>query len=474
MAFTAGAVLQRAIVFLLLPFFTRILSPDEFGEIGVITALVAILSVIVGLGLETAIFRGFKARADVTEAARFVNTVGGFALVVPITVAMISMLAAPALAKVFDVPIDALRLASIGAALSTSATLVPLTLLRAQERLSDYLQLTALQVLVTPVLTVAFVAVFDWGVAGWMLAYAVSSLILLIRGLVILRHRWSLAFDVPALRNALAFGVPLVPHALSHWGLSVSDRAILGAYVAPAQVGAYYVAYLASLPVSLLAIALSQATQPMYAEATTVEGRADIGRIITVQAVAIVGLTAAVAVIGPAVAFLLFPADFAATAGLIPWLAVGAGLFGLYLIPMNAISVMAGRTRRVWIITLLAASVNIGLNLILVPRIGTAAAAINTTIGYGLLLIGVFLYMRRVCEPPIPHDWKRIGMGALVMGVPPLGHRSGCDSAELRRRPRRQDRSDHGATVTLLFGPFRNEARSAWRAISPVKASGRA
>ena len=473
MAFTAGAVLQRAIVFLLLPFFTRILSPSEFGEIGVITALAAILSVVVSFGLETAIFRGFIAIGDKTQAVQFVNTVGGFALVVPISLAAISMLVAPALAEIFDVPTDALRLASVGAALTTSATLVPLTLLRAQERLGDYLQLTALQVLVTPVLTFAFVAVFGWGVVGWMLAFALSSFILLIRGLVILRHRWSLVFEVAALRNALAFGVPLIPHALSHWGLSVSDRAILGAYVAAPQVGAYYVAYLASLPVSLFAIALSQATQPMYAEATTVDGRADIGRIITVQAVAIVGLTAAIALVGPAIAFLLFPADFAATAGLIPWLAVGAGLFGLYLIPMNAISVMAGRTRRVWIITLVAATVNIGLNLILVPQIGVAAAAVNTTIGYGLLLVGVFLYMRRVCEPPIPHEWKRIAMGALLMGVPSviaavvIPPSSGFGLAA-------RIAVIMAATVMLLIGPFNKEARSLWRAIPPGKAGGQA
>jgi O-antigen/teichoic acid export membrane protein len=472
-AFTAGAILQRAIVFLLLPFFTRILSPAEFGEIGVITALAAILSVVVALGLETAIFRGFKARANTPQAVQFVNTVGGFALVVPIMVATISMLAAPALSGIFDVPTNALRLASVGVALTTSATLVPLTLLRAQERLSDYLQLTALQVLVTPVLTIAFVAVFGWGVAGWMLAYALSSLVLLIRGLMILRHHWSLAFDVPALRDALAFGVPLVPHALSHWGLSVSDRTILGAYVPPAQVGAYYVDYLASLPVSLFAIAVSQATQPMFAEATTVEGRADIGRIITVQTVLIISLAAAIALVGPAVASLIFPTEFAATAGLIPWLAVGAGLFGLYLIPMNAISVMAGRTRRVWIVTLVAAAVNVGLNLVLVPRIGTVAAAVNTTIGYGLLLGGVFLYMRRVCDPPIPHDWKRIAIGAVVMGVssavagavipPNSGFGLAARIAVIV-----------AAAVTLLIGPFREEARSGWRAIVPRNVGGQA
>ena len=473
-AFTAGAVLQRAIVFLLLPFFTQVLSPSEFGQIGVITTLAAVLSVLASFGLETAIFRGYIAACDESNRAEFVDTVGGFALVVPLALAAVfSLLAAPVLAVLFVVPADALRNAAFGAALTTSATLVPLTLLRAQERFGDYLQLTALQVLVTPVLTILFVAVFGWGVTGWMLAFALSSLALLVRGLVILRHRWSLATDLAPLRSALAFGVPLIPHALSHWGLSVSDRAILGAYVAAPQVGAYYVAYLASMPIGLIAIALSQATQPMYAEAGSVESRADIGVVITVQAVVIIALTAAVALIGPAVALLLFPPDFAATAGLIPWLAIGTGFFGLYLIPMNAISVMAGRTRRVWIITVLAAAVNIGLNLMFVPRIGTMAAAVNTMIGYGLLLAGVLLYMRRVCDPPIPIEWARIAVGALAIVIPSIITAALIPSDSSIAVAARIV-AIVAASAVLLIGPFRAEARAAWRALHLGNAGGRA
>ncbi len=69
-----------------------------------------------------------------------------------------------------------------------AATILPMASLRAQERLTDYLQLTAILVAVTPALTVLLVVVLDQGVTGWMLAYALSTLALLVRGLAILNH----------------------------------------------------------------------------------------------------------------------------------------------------------------------------------------------------------------------------------------------------------------------------------------------
>jgi len=469
-AYTAAAILQRAVLFLLLPFFTRVLSPAEFGQIGVITTFASALSVLVGLGLETAIFRGYlSAASDTRSAGQFVNTVGMFAIFVPLALAAVATIFAPMVSTGFGVPADALRLACIGAGTTAAATLVPLALMRAQERLGDYLQLTALQVGVTPVLTILFVAVFGWAVTGWMLAYALSSAILLFRGLSLLGHPWALDFNSMHLSRALAFGLPLVPHALSHWGLSVSDRAILGLFVTGPQIGAYYVAYLFSLPISLLAIALSQATQPLYAEAATSErGVAGLRQLVTFQSVITILATVAVALIGPPLCLTLLPDDYATAADLIPWLAAGTCLFGLYLVPIAGVALVAGRTQSVWIISLAAAGSNIGLNLVLVPQFGTSAAAVDTTIGYGVLLIGVFLYMRRVCDPPLPYDAGRIAMGVLVICTPAAIAAMVTESSSVLGLMLRAIVLV-GSAAVLLIGPFRREASSAIRAVRSPK-----
>src|SRR4029079_12596631 len=122
--------------------------------------------------LETAIFREYgRLRADPPALSAMVTTVGGFAILAPVGIAtVISALAAPLLAVNVGVPGDALVLGCLGAAANVAATLVPLTIMRAQEQLGSYLRLTSVQIVVTITFTVLFVAVLRWGVTGWMLA----------------------------------------------------------------------------------------------------------------------------------------------------------------------------------------------------------------------------------------------------------------------------------------------------------------
>ena len=468
-AYATGSILQRAVAVLLLPLFTRILSPEEFGQIGILTTVAAAIGVLVSFGLETAVFRGYGRQAyEPQNAQRFLNTVGGFAILAPNGIAIaFSLIVAPVLASPLNIPLDALRLASLGAAWTASATVVPLAVLRSQERLSHYLSVTAVQLGATVAVTVLLVAWLDLAVTGWMLAYALSSFVLLVAGLLILRFPWSLDFDLADLRWALAFGLPLIPHALSHWGLSVSDRAILGAYVPTQEVGAYYLAYLLCLPISLIAIAMSQATQPIFAEADPTAGRlGELRRVIASHAVLIVLVGTAIALLGPPFVVQFLPSDYAMAATLMPWLALGTVLYGQYMMPTNGIILMGGRTRYLWLITGVAAATNIGLNLIFVPSAGTLAAAINTTIGYGVLLVGVFLHMRRVCRPPLPYDGRRIALGLVVIGVPSILAAALTDLESTLGLTARA-LVIVGVSAVLLVGPFRAEAGAALRAIRP-------
>jgi O-antigen/teichoic acid export membrane protein len=470
LTFGLASVLQRAAPILLLPLFSRVLTPSEFGQIGVIVTLASALGTVVGLGLETAIFRGYlKAAGNPGDARAFVNTVGGFALIAPFVLAAVAAAStAPWLSSVFGVPVVALVLAYLGAAATVSATLVPLALLRAQERLRSYFQLAWAQIALTSGLTVVCVAVLGWGVIGWMVASTLSAIVLLIRGLSILGHRWTFQIDVGALRAALRFGIPLVPHTAAHWGLATSDRAILGALVPSSVVGAYYVAFLLTLPVNLVSVALSQATQPLFVEAaSSAQRRTELGRVVTLQAIAVVLVSAMVALLGPPATRILLPPEFGDASQYIPWLAAGSCLFGLYLIPMNAVSVMAGRTRHVWVITIVAAMTNVALNVALVPSFGAMAAAVDTTIGYAILFAGVVLYVRRLGGPRIPYEFGRIALGtSLVAATAAIGSFIAPPDPALAFAVRALLLIGSGVLLVTV-GPLRREARSTFNALRP-------
>jgi O-antigen/teichoic acid export membrane protein len=417
-AYGAAAVIQRAVGFLLLPLYARVLDPAEYGRVAVLMTLTSFVGTLLGLGLESSVFRNYiRLQNKPAELSRFVTTVGSFAVIFPaLSAAFLAFALSTVLAGTFDVPRGAVVLALVGGAFWTSATIVPLAVLRAQERLRAYIRLSGLQTALTVGLTLTFVVGLGWGAVGWMLAFSLSAGLTLAVGLTMLGHGWALRLHGGDLWAALAFGLPMLPHALAHWGLSLSDRAILGAFVDSADVGAYYVAFQFCLPISLIAIALNQASQPLYAEASLADGiDPALGRTATHHIVGTTLLTMAVALLGPPAVLTVLPGSYAQAAQYIPWIALGQGLFGLYFVPMNAITMLSGRNRWVWIVTVAAAVANIGLNLILVPAFGAFAAAVNTAVGYAILLAGVSLFMVHVLDRPIRYEWSRIGLGMLVV-----------------------------------------------------------
>jgi O-antigen/teichoic acid export membrane protein len=419
-AYTSASVVQRSIGFALLPLYARVLTPAEYGQLGIIVTISAAAGAVLGLGLETAVFRSLIALTDrPDQRATYLNTVGGFALLVPPALAIVVSVPIGLISQAaFDVPASAVALGIIGAGLSASTAIVPFAVLRAEERLTDYLRVSSVQVLGGVTLPLLLVVLLRWGVPGWLVATAASSAIVMVSGIAILRHSWSLDFQLPYLWGALAFGLPMVPHSLSHWALAISDRAILGVFVGPADVGLYFIAYQFSIPITVIAFAAAQSVQPLFAEAAKLDGlRPALGRISTYQASIVALLVMAVALIGPPAVALMLPPSYLGATVLIPWIAVGAGLFGLYLIPMNVVTIMSGRNRWVWLVTLVAAVTNVALNLVLVPSFGVFAAAVDTVIGYAVLLVGVYGYMRIVCQERIPFEWERIGGGIALVGA---------------------------------------------------------
>lgn len=420
-AFLLTSAAQRGVSFILLPVFATVLSPAEFGQIGIIGTIAGAVAATLGLGLETSIFRTLiQLRARPNERRRYLNSVGLFAMLVPAVAA--AVLAAPIgiwVERAYGIPIAWVSLGVIGAGLSVGATAVCFASLRAEERLRSYMTLGAAQVALHVGLPLWLVVVEGAGVAGWFGGTALGSALLLVVGLRLIRHRFTFDLDRRYIAGALAFGVPMVPHALAHWGLALSDRIVLGALVTNSDVGVYHLAYQFGLPITMLGAALAQSTQPLFAEAS-LHGSAstsDIRRATTYQALLVIALGATIALLGGPVVRLLLPETFAAAAALIPWIALGSTLFGLYFIPMNVIVLLAGRNQWVWVITVCAAATNVVLNVVLVPGLGILGAAINTAIGYGVLLVGVAWYAGRTADLLPGYEWRRMLLGVSLVAA---------------------------------------------------------
>ena len=290
---------------------------------------------------------------------------------------MVALCATPFLLHNRTVPAAEFSLALGASALFVSATVVPLAVLRAQERLRDYLLLTGVIAVTTAALTVGVVVGLGAGVTGWFLATSVANVLTLIVAVRLIPLRRSRGFNREILVPALLLGFPLVPHLLSHWALGVSNRIILAGVVSTAEVGVYALAANIALPVAIVLLGWRRdscrCSLGLHTEEAVLAG---LSTVIVVQFLLVMTITTTAALLGPVAVHYLAPPDYYAAAALVPWIVLAYGLFGLYFLPMNAVTLTAGRTAKVWMVTASAAGVNVLCLFLFVDAVGLIGAGV--------------------------------------------------------------------------------------------------
>jgi len=395
--YAGASMLQKLLTLALLPIYTRILAPSAYGQLSVVLSVATVAMFLFSFGLDTAVLRmWFKLKDDPAARAAWVGSVGMVMGAAPIAGSCVMTLILWAISDMpLGIPIGWMALGIIGAGLGATATFLPQALLRAQERVKSFVTLNLILAGVNTGATLVFMLVFHWGVAGWLagtfLSYAIclAVAIRLVPWPTISRA----TFELKSVKEALGYGLPLLPHMVSSWALQLADRIVLVGLITATSLGHYTLASNLTLPVLIIAGGFAQSSMPTFAHfGVGGQSSAALRRLIG-------HLTSIICATGLAAALLLpvgindaLPSSYYPAAALCGWLALGFTFAGLYLIPMNTISLIAGRTRWVWIITFTAAAVNITLLYLWVPTGGARAAAIATAIAYALLLLGVSAY----------------------------------------------------------------------------------
>lgn len=417
--YATATALRGAIGFLLLPLYTRVFTPAEYGRLAIILAITSAATIAFSFGLDFALFRNFfRLSSDKSAQRRLVNSLWMFLIVAPLGVALaVIVVVAPQLPSTAIIQPEELAIGLIGAAVFVSASTVPFALLRAQQRLRDYVKLSVVFTASSAIVTLIIVVGLDAGVRGWLLATLIANLIGFVAAVRIIPFRLPRPFDSGHVRNGLALGLPLIPHFLGHWGLLLADRAVLGGIVSSAAVGVYTLGATLALPALILVQALGTAFMPSYAAAAASDvDRERLRSITSVQAVSVMAICFSVALIGPSLVGLIAPAAYHGAVPLIPWIALGYAFLGLYSMPMNGLSLGMGRTKFVWLGTGAACCTNLGLIYLLVPAYGILAAAIASAAGY-LALLGATSFYSMSAQNPVSYEWGRLLRAVGVIAV---------------------------------------------------------
>lgn len=400
---------------LLTPVFTRFMNPSEFGRLASANAVMQVLFVVAGLGLQTAIQRHYAAKDGRIDAARLLSL--SIAVAVTVTVVADSTGRWWSSSLGFESYGGALRLAVSWAGVS-AITGSALALLRSQDRLLAFSCVSLVQSVVAEATSLVLVTAVHPTATMFVLGQLLTQCVAVTLAVLLTPPRMVRWRDRGLAQAALVFAVPLVPAVLSGFILSAADRIILQSELGQTAVARYQIAYnIGDAPMLLLGVLDSVWMPRIFA----VEGATDRAAVLAASRDALYRLLTPV-VVGLAFGAPLVLQLWAPPAYRPDELLIVNAIVIVCVIPLAAgqagtrALLAAGRSGTIAGAAALAAATNIVLNLILIPHLQLAGSALATFCSYTLLFVVVHLRARALASTT-PTAPRRLGLLAAAAFV---------------------------------------------------------
>jgi O-antigen/teichoic acid export membrane protein len=407
-----GGLVQRVLAVLLLPLYTRYLSNSDYGAIEMLVALTAILFTLLRAAIQNSFFRFYFDSDEPEYKARIVRT-SFWSTMVAATVALAAglALAEPISVALFDTDdfTNLVRASFVG--LWAAMNYDQLTaLFRVEERSVSFSIASVANVLITVAVTVLLVVVLDQGPIGVVVGNFSGTLAVWAALLAYRRYQLTPEFDRTLFRRMLAFGWPFVPSVFALSMIDFNDRFFLGKLVGRDEVGQYAIGVRIAAALVFLLWAFRLAWPAFaYSIRDDDEARRTYGYVLTY--VVLVGSWGALALglTSPWLVRLLTTPEFYEGSRVVAPLAFSAVAFGAYVV----VVISVGRAKRMasnFVITGLAAALNVVLNILLIPPYEMMGAAIATTVSYVALFAGMTWKAQQVFR--VPYQWRRVLLAA--------------------------------------------------------------
>jgi len=398
------SVLQVVLVALVTPILTRRVGVAEFGQLTLAIVVAQVLGVTFNLGLPFVAQKVFAG----TDGDRRSRGVLAISAVLAAAASLVVALAAPAWGPAvgLDRVLDA-RLAALWAA-CFALTMTTLAMLRSRDKLRMVIFVAALQSVGAQA---AGVLLLYWRaptVTSYLSGLIIGQGAAAVTGLLTLRPAWSALAAIRRYGPVFLFSLPMVPQQLSGYILGLGDRVVIRHDLGSAAVGRYSVAYNVGSLGFILLVFLGWAWMPrIYAVADRVARSRLLASSRDMMNLLLIPVVCGLAAGAPLVLDVWVPQSFhpAELTPIVAIIAICTFPFGQFQANLRAL-MSEGRTGRAAVATLVAAAVNIGLNLVMVPFLGITGSAIATVLSYALCA--------RLIRPPVSSGLQVPGASVLL------------------------------------------------------------
>lgn len=415
--YALGNISTKLAGFILVPLYTAYLPVSEYGILGLIELVLQVMIILGGLGLASALIRWYSLPLSEEEKKKLLFTTTVTSLAVGAAFSLLSLIIAGPLAELlFGNGVTQarpsefayyIRLLTLSAAFEL-LLVVPLSLLRIQERAVFFSVLSFTRFALLVIINWVLLTVYRLGIEGVLWGILLSTVVSYALLLPYLLRNIRFGFLVPQLKEMLRFGLPLMGAGLAIVVLNLGDRYLLKLLSTLESVGLYTLGYRIAGLISLLFVSsFGLGYYPaIFKIGRGPEGRAFLSKTFMYFTFAVFWSVLVLSTLAPEILRLIAvnPVYWEADK-VIFLLSVGFAFHGMF----NVLLAGFFLEKRTGLITALVSGtvlLNIGLNTILIPRWDIIGAAVATVLSYGSMVVATALLVNRVYA--VEYRWGRV------------------------------------------------------------------
>ncbi|WP_299666345.1 flippase [uncultured Polaribacter sp.] len=370
--------------FIALPFYTRLLSPEDFGIMSVFVSFVTLFSVILGLGIRGAIIRYYYEEND--DFFDFFNTNVTLSFFVCVILVILLFFFRVSVQGFFDIP---MKLIYFGVIISFFTVFIQLY--QAYLQASKQSKFLSLQKVIQVFIGVSFSVIIMFYLAEdkyFGRSYAMLASVLTITVIIIynIKNFFSFSLKKKYVVYSLSFGLPILLHLISQNVLTTFDQVMINNILGEKEAGLYSIAYRIGMIQNIVCTATLAAWTPIFYNKLNLKKYMEIN-VLTKKYVLIMTLVSLILILfSKEILFIFADKSYHEAFSVIPFVVIGYFFFFLYSIYV-AYSFYNKKTKFISISTIFVGILNIILNYYLIPIYGYIGAAWSTLGSYLLLFL---------------------------------------------------------------------------------------
>lgn len=340
LVYTILQFINKGIPFLLMPILTRYLSSDAYGMVATFRTFGSFLVVFIGLSAPGAVGVSYF-HLEKDQLQRYIGNVFNILIISTLLVTLIVAVFHELITHNVKLPREWMFVAVV-VALMQNITNINLTLWRTQQRSKPFALYELSATIVNMAISLLLVVYLGYGWEGRTTGAAVTEIFFgLLSIFLIYKRGYALPnYSIKYIKDALRFGISLIPHALAQWMRGGVDILLITSIIGLQDAGLYSVGYTLGSVVGILGMSFNNAYSPyLYKKLKNVteEHKIKIVKFTYLYFVGIIFFAVLVSAFFACILPYFLGTSFQEANRYIIWSAIASAFNGMYLMVVNYI-----------------------------------------------------------------------------------------------------------------------------------------